>query len=434
MRLKDTGWVLVACVLLGVVAASSASDIEDWRFSAHRTGERVELTLRSPGFFSGNRVHTHLDLASFEGLSVDSFQRGGGPLEFQLVRDAGTITFYADAARKMKGTISFAPDPEFEALLVSLGDSSPDEDDLFRLARNDVGRPFVQRILDLGYTRVRAADLVRLHSHEVPLSYLEAFERLGYRPELDQLLRLYVHGFDEADVDRYAQLNLTGIPVSALLRLYNRGVDPQWTREMLDAGIEMDDQAGALVRLHAHGVDPELVAQANRLEVESALDDLIRFRSHGVTPEELASFVERGLVDLSPHEIVSLNIRGVRSEYVEALRRSGWGELSIEEMIRLDNHAISASYLKGVVDSGMRDADLQDVVTLSNHGIEVDYFTPLAARGHDADEIVRLRSHGVAVDLVRRLGEAGYDELSVSELIDVRNRGLEEFLTRRKAD
>jgi hypothetical protein len=379
MSSRQILWVGWGIVFAGAayISISATEELTEGRWTARLAGDRVRLELRLDPLPWGSRIRFDLDLADLEGLGAPDFESASGPVRFRMARDAGTIVFEGQGGRRPSGTYVFEPNPEFVRELSRVGDPFPEDGDLFRLAIDEVSIDVVRGLGAMGYDDLDAHDLVRIIQHGIDLAYIEAMQQLGFRPEIEEIIRLWVHGVSAATVARYRELGLTGIPVESLVRLEIHGVDPGWVRGMADAGIGTSDVED-LIRLRTHGIEPSMVAEA---------------------------------------------------------RDSGFRALSIEELIRLSIHGIPVSYLRAACEAGLRDADFDDIVSLHNNGVEPSFLVGMAALGYGSeDEIVRLHANGVPVATAQELHEIGYTELSVDDLVRLQANGVTPGFVRRLAE
>ena len=119
-------------------------------------------------------------LDRLEGLTRAQLEGAGGPVQFRIRRDAGTLTFDGVLRNSVgAGTFSFSPDPNFPAELAKRGFARPTPDEQYDLARADVGYAFLDELDAQGYQKPDTAELVRAGQHGVGTDYLREMGAIG---------------------------------------------------------------------------------------------------------------------------------------------------------------------------------------------------------------------------------------------------------------
>jgi len=237
--------------------ASGTWSIEpaDWKPERAASGPMVQLTL------SGRSGHGHwnssmpITLGELRGLGAEQMKGAAGAVNFQIVRDAGTISCdgtFRDGTGA--GHFTFAGNPEYLAAVRAMGYPAPDSGQLFSLALHDVSRAFIKELSDLGYPRLPFDDLVSFRIHGVSADMVRDLQALGYRhPEPDGLVSLRIHG-----------------------------ATPGFVRELKELGYDPPPSLDDLVSMRIHGVSGEMVRDLQQLGYgQVAVDDLVSMRIHG---------------------------------------------------------------------------------------------------------------------------------------------------------
>jgi beta-lactamase regulating signal transducer with metallopeptidase domain len=92
------------------------------------------------------------------------------------------------------------------------------------------------------------------------------------------------------------------------------------------------------------------------------------------------------------------------------------------------------SLLAALVAAGYNDMSVDDIIELKNHGVNAAYITGLKDSGWaklNAKQIVQLRSNNVPADYLGKLRAAGHSTLTIEDVIQLRNHGvaIEELAT-----
>lgn len=394
-------FLLFSAVLLGSTLARAGEDTISgtWRSKLIYFGDSVKFELRTE---DDREIDLTIDPQDLDGLTRSDLKTTGEPLRFGWVRDAGTIRFEGVGRwfGRPSGTFTLEPDAEFEEELAGVGIPAPSSAQLLQLVLYDVSRRTVSALGEAGYDDLSTRDLIRLEQYGLSPQFIAGMQELGYRPSVDDLIRLRYYGVRINEVHRLAALDLTGIPADDVIRFRKHGLHPEYLRGMADAGFP-----------------------------PSEIDSVIRMRAHGLKPAEVASLMAVEGFDLEVEDLIRLHQRAIDADYLDGVSGSGKTELTVEEVMRLRNHGIRPVRYQGFVALGH--GEVADAIRLTQHGIAPAWIEQLAELGYAdlaVDELVRLNNHGIDPDFVARLVDAGYDRLSVDQLIQIRTRGIDAVL------
>jgi beta-lactamase regulating signal transducer with metallopeptidase domain len=359
-----TWWVLNAAAdALGI-----AQDIlpGTWEIRPSSTKDMVNLRLAEIGSSSSSNV----PIEQLEGLTAAQLTGPGGPITFQLRRDAGTFVFEGVLRSGVgAGTFSFKSDPAFPAELVKRGFSRPTAREQYSMARHDVGYAFIDELNRQGYPKAQTSELVRAGEHGVHVTYLREMGALGKR--LDSL--------------------------QALIELRDHGVTPAYIREMEALGYK--------------GLSADALRNA---------------RDHGVGPEYVRAMHEAGYRSLSVDELIKARDHGVSAEYVRGMRDAGYSSLSLTDLINARDHGVSPEFVRQLQDLGYRNLSLEQAQAARDHGVSPEFAREMRQLGYTMplNELMRIRDHGVSTDFVRQLAALGYDRLTIDDLVMLRDHGM----------
>jgi beta-lactamase regulating signal transducer with metallopeptidase domain len=376
-----------AATYIGEKGAMPASDLEpattEQSKNASQTYKRREVqlpgtwsirTTKTPGIVSvqiSERRNSNsgfdIALSELQGLTGSSLS-GNGPVKFSIRRDAGTINFEGTIKSGVgAGTFDFTPSPTFAGEMAKRGYERPSNDDLYILARGDIGTAYLDELASQKYTRPTLDNLLRAGDHGVDLDYLREMGRAGYHlGQIESLIQTRDHGVDIEFINGLKAHGLSGLSVEQLVRARDHGVDPDYIGGMKRAGFELHD-----------------------------LDGLVRTRDHGVDPEYIAAMKDAGYDLRDLNGLVTARDHGVDPDYIQDMRRHGF-KLSLVELINARDHGIDDEYVSGMAGLGYKDLAIGDLIRLRDHGVTPEWAKRQNARGSklSVDELIRRRDRG----------------------------------------
>ena len=384
--------VRVAAEAMGIAQSNVPGT---WEIRPTRTEGIVHLRLAELDSNSGSNV----PIAALEGLRAAQLAGSGGPVQFRIRRDAGTLTFEGVLRNGVgAGTFSFILNPNFPAELAARGFARPTDHEQYQLARHDIGYAFLDELNKQGYGKPEIAELVRAGQHGVHATYLREMGALGYRfGSLDPLITLRDHGITPAYVRELADQGYKGLPADELRRARDHGITPDYVRGMRDAG---------------YGSVP--------------MDELIRARDHGVTTEFVRELGDAGHRKLPLDELIRVRDHGVKPEYVREMRQLGYA-LPLTELVEARDHGITIDFVREMAALGYGKLPMASLVRLRDHGVTPKYVQDLKALGYDrlsADDLVTLRDHGLTADRVRAANTRAGTRLPVDLLKSLAAGGM----------
>jgi beta-lactamase regulating signal transducer with metallopeptidase domain len=166
-------------------------------------------------------------------------------------------------------------------------------------------------------------------------------------------------------IDELKSAGLDTTDVDSLIALKIHGVTGDYVRQMRDAGVTLD--AEEVIGMKIHGVTPEYVAQVRGLGFELNAEEIVGLKIHGVTPEYIEQLRDTG-VTFDAEEAVGLKIHGVTPEYVEQIRELGF-EVGLEDIVGLKIHGITPELINEARSHGFDDLSVEQLVALKNAGV-----------------------------------------------------------------
>jgi hypothetical protein len=220
---------------------------------------------------------------------------------------------------------------------------------------------------------------------------------------------------------RQIETLLTGpIMPSHWLVLVDDDVSPDDVRAYTELG--MPATVEAVIRLRSSGVSPEYIAALTDAGYTVSIDDLVRLKQRGVSAEYAAALKRAGYA-FTPKELIDLKWRGVSSDFARQFREAGY-EFSADELIKLTWRGVRPQTAGQFKDGGY-DLSVDELIKLKWRGVTSGYAVAMKQAGYDftVDELIKLKWRGVTPEFAKGMKEAGYD-FTVDELIKLKWRGI----------
>lgn len=260
MRHPFAKLALSAFLLAALPAVASAQSEEGhWtitpEYRGRSTGSQdiVQLTLLSA---PDNSNSFSIDVARLRGLSLAALNGAPASTRFQIVSDAGTVSFTGHVGEGTgSGHFDFAPDKNFAEALRKRGlTGSLSDHDLFRLTLHGTNTT----TLDILFAALRRYD--------------------DAMPTASELARFTTHGIDGRMIRDLGDAGMRGLTPESIVRLANHDINGAFIREWRDVGYS-DLDAEELIRLRSHDVSASWARQANeRAGRQLGVEPLLRLR------------------------------------------------------------------------------------------------------------------------------------------------------------
>jgi hypothetical protein len=315
--------IAIAAVLLFAVASTALAELHgSWTADSWETRPgRLQLNVnRGPHHSFGNSMN----LSDFTSLSEAQISSPTAvPVQFQLAREAGTISFEGSFKRgDGAGQWTFAPSRGFVSSLRALGvdfkhDHQTEEEELLSLALLDVSTAYIKSMQDIGYRE--------------SLETYTSMRIFRVTPQLVSELRSL--GFDHLSADDLVTAQI-------------HKVTPDYIRQMRAAGwtLSMDD----LVSSRIHKATPEFAEEMRKLGYNLKFDDLISFRIHRVDAQFIKDLRELGYERVDADDLVAMRIHRVTPQYIRELKAAGYSKIPVEKLIDMKIHRIDAKFIEGM--------------------------------------------------------------------------------------
>jgi len=198
--------ITLAATLLLAVAVSARAEIHGAWVASKQDAKPGRIYMSMMRTHWGHQGNT-MKLADFAGLSDAQLASVTQvPVQFQLRRDAGTITFEGtfkngDGA----GQFTFAPNGGYANAVRAAGvefnlrrnrEPRPEEEDLFTLAMVDLSTAYIRSMQAEGYKETLDR-YMKMRMFDVTPEFIHQLKDAGYsNVPAEKLIRLKIHGVD----------------------------------------------------------------------------------------------------------------------------------------------------------------------------------------------------------------------------------------------
>ena len=250
-------------------------------------GDRIQLNFERRSARGGHNQMGHtFAFSELQGLTREQVERGG-PVNFSLVREAGTISCEGTFTNtRGNGTFRFTANPAFVSAMKSRGFD-------FEKSSSQWGN--------------------------------------GDEPE-NKLFSAAALNVTTALADDLLTVGLGKLDVEDLFKAAIFKVDSKFAREMKASGfpnLDMED----LVKARIFKIDPGFVTQVVKMGfANESFEELVKMRIFKVTPEFIAMARSEGLNNLSVEELVKMRIFKIDSDFIRKARAEGV-PLEVEKLV-----------------------------------------------------------------------------------------------------
>jgi len=265
--------------------ASQNPSAGHWAAERTSAADVLSIRLQMHPKSGGGMASFRLPLHKLEGLTQADISRGGAPVRFRLVRDAGTITCEGTFTNgKGAGEWTFTPDAAFAAA-VSPTYRNLSEGDLLSLALADVSPSYLRELREVGYTNLSVEQLAAMRTNAISADYIRGLKSVGYAElPTEDLVALRSNGITVEVINTYRGLLEDEIPASQYIALQSNGVTAAYVASLRSVGYKNLTASEAL-GLRVHGVTKDFVEKVNaRGRKNLSVEQLIEMRVRGVAP------------------------------------------------------------------------------------------------------------------------------------------------------
>src|SRR5215475_11064361 len=177
---------LLTTAILGFLLPAANGQINttgQWLVDYRPGLDHARLELRQENARGGYWNNSfEIELGQLRGLNQSQAMSGGAVVQFQLVRDAGTLNcegWFKDG--KGAGHFTYAANPNFVNELRRRGYESPTEEQQFSMTVHDVSLKFIDELKSQGYEQPTLDVLVKTGTHGVGFDYLHELGSMGFK-------------------------------------------------------------------------------------------------------------------------------------------------------------------------------------------------------------------------------------------------------------
>lgn len=339
LRLGAAVLVIVGMLLLQQVIHADDSARGTWTAKWQASDQTVNLQMsleRKDSNFGQN-----YKVADLKGLSPASINGTKAPARFQLVRDAGNISFDGSFDRGLgAGTFTFTPDANYQAKMRELG---------FTCVGN---KQFEMAALDVSF------------------AYAQEYKDLGFGTWCDDLIKARIFNVNRAQVDELRGLGYSNLSLEELVKLRIFKVDGAYIKQMHAQGEDLS--LDKLVESRIFEIKPEERKAYRDLGYTGlSQDDLTAFKIHGVTPEYIREMRALGFNDLTPKQLEEFRIFGVGKQQIEDLKAVGYTGLQPKELVDFRIFGVNSDFIRKVQKNGYKHPSPRELVNMKIMGIRV---------------------------------------------------------------
>ena len=221
------GVLVCSTLFMTLVCAQTFSSLTgQWTMGGLVLQDRVLFGIQCCGSAGFNMTSSMpVPLAQFRGLTRAQLDYGGAVMQFQIVRDAGTLQLqgYLDNG-KGGGTFTFVPSTGFVDEMRSLGYSGLSSEKMFMFALHDISPTFVREMNALGIHPQSTEQLVTMGIHNVTPDFVRELKGLGYNPSSEQLVTMQIHGITPDFIRRTRARGLGNLSIEQLVSVKIHGI------------------------------------------------------------------------------------------------------------------------------------------------------------------------------------------------------------------
>ncbi len=346
--------------------------------------------------------------------------------EFQLKREAGTVTFTGrfDGDEGL-GRFSFTESAAFRANLEKEGYKDIKEELMFHFALNNFNGEYLTFLKDRQLKPKSKDELAGVAFHLPTLPEfkkdLDEYKSLGYGDfKLKELIAMNIHDMNPEYIQSIRDAGFKDASFDELMAAKIHDVDPAYIKEMQGAGfgnLTLEE----ITQMSIHDVDTEFVKSlASSGFTNLNKDQVLQASIHDVNPEYIKELQAAGFKDLDLEKITQMSIHDVDADFVKELNQMGFTNLTDEQILQASIHDVSPKYLKELKDAGFKDLDLEKVIQFSIHDVSANFVKELNQMGFSNltdEQILQASIHGVSPEYMKELKAAGFKDLSLEKII-----------------
>ncbi len=222
---------------------------------------------------------SNFKISDLQGLTENQINGSNIPVNFSIVREAGTIQFSGTFNQgKGEGNYTFTADSNFISAMAGLGFNNISDEKLFSSAVLNVKTATVSDLRASGLQNIDLDDVFKATIFKIDSNYITEMNSAG---------------FSNLDMDDLVKGRIFKI-------------DANYAREVLAMGFGKQD-----------------------------LEELVKFRIFKVTPQFLSEMKSEGYAKLDAEQVVKLRIFKIDAKFIQKAREKGYANPSVEELVEL---------------------------------------------------------------------------------------------------
>jgi hypothetical protein len=262
------------------------------------------LGLGGGSEYGRNEKYFSVSIEQLPGLSQLQIA-SGGPVNFQLKRDAGTFKCSGSFSNgNGSGAFEFLADPGFPARMAEQGFDHLSAETQLMMAVYNIDSNLVRQLRAQGYADLTLGQLIKIGSEQSSEPHAAAPATNVQPPPIEPM---------------------TG---------------PRATSATLLSGLEAlgyeRPSAHQLAAMSTQGVSLNFVKKVNPyFSTRPSIDQLIGMRTQGITPAYLEGLSSLGYRGLTAGRVICLQVRGVSLEYIKSVQGDKAAPPSLRQLIMM---------------------------------------------------------------------------------------------------
>src|SRR5439155_9019420 len=283
-------WMLfVLALILGAASSKLVAQTTltgDWTASLVKDNSKLNLNFQRRTENGSRDQFGHSFEFSELGLTREQVQNGG-PVSFQLVREAGTIDCEGSFQNgKGSGTFRFTGNAAFLSAMKSRGfdfekdrgryEERPLEDRLFTAAALNVTTALADDLLSAGFGKLDVSDLFKAAIFKIDSTFMREMKATGF-PNLDMedLVKARIFHIDAQFVRKAAEMGFDKQSFEGLVKMSIFKVTPEFVAEVRNEGLT-DLSVEDVVKLRIFHIDGEFIRKAKAEGVPLNVERLVQ--------------------------------------------------------------------------------------------------------------------------------------------------------------
>ena len=295
-----------------------------------------------------------------------------------------------------------------------------DQDD--KVKQSGASGSYIDEMKSAGLDHLSIDDLIALKVQGVTAEYVREMRAQGLKLDTDEIISMKVQGLSPEYIKEMRATGMKLDDVDSLIALKVQGVSPEYIKEMRATGIKCDD-ADDVIGMKVQGISPQYVQEmkANGMDVDS--DSIIGMKVQGVSPEYIRDMKAAGM-QMDSDSIIGMKVQGVSPEYVKQMHALDL-KMDGDDIIGMKVQGVDPEYVRSMKALGLH-LDSDDIIGMKVQGVTPEYVKGLQDAGFhpDADDIIGAKVQGITPDFIARAKSHGFKDLSLSQLIKLKNAGI----------